>query len=368
MPDTKIKNYFPGGNTSQGFYSFYEYLPYKTEREYIIKGGPGTGKSTFMKKIGYQVIDKGYEVEFHWCSFDNNSIDGIVIPDLKIAIYDGTAPHMVDPKYPGALEEIINLGDYWDSNYLRKHRKEIISLTKDISNFFKRTYYFLKLARIVYDEWKSYYLEGMNLDKVNKKIEKLQKEILGNKVISSKGMERHLFGSAITPEGNINYFDNITKDIKNRYIIKGKPGTGKSTLIKKIAEAILQQNNDVLFLHCSFDPESIDAIIIESLNIAILNGTAPHIIDASSKEDKIIDMLECIDPEVITQNTENIKDVKKRFNELMDKAFHYLKKAKFSHDQLEDYYIEAMDFIKVEKKQKEIMKEIMKIEQIGLRP
>ena len=47
------------------------------------------------------------------CSSDNNSLDGIVIPKLKIAILDGTA-HVVDPVFPGVVDEIINLGQFWD--------------------------------------------------------------------------------------------------------------------------------------------------------------------------------------------------------------------------------------------------------------
>lgn len=72
MNEGSIINFFPGGNTAQGFYSFYDYLPYEAEQVFIIKGGPGTGKSTFMKKIGERMIEEGYDIEFHWCSSDNN--------------------------------------------------------------------------------------------------------------------------------------------------------------------------------------------------------------------------------------------------------------------------------------------------------
>ncbi|MCT4605324.1 MAG: ATPase [Marinisporobacter sp.] len=88
-----IKKIFPGGNTAKGFYSYYDYIiGNDAKRLFVIKGGPGVGKSSFMKKIGYEMVDKGYDVEFHQCSSDNDSLDGIVIPDLKIAMLDGTAP------------------------------------------------------------------------------------------------------------------------------------------------------------------------------------------------------------------------------------------------------------------------------------
>ncbi len=91
----KIKRVFPGGNTAKGFYSYYDNIIGKeANRLFIIKGGPGVGKSSFMKKIGYEMIERGYDVEFHQCSSDNGSLDGIVVPDLKVAMIDGTAPQV----------------------------------------------------------------------------------------------------------------------------------------------------------------------------------------------------------------------------------------------------------------------------------
>lgn len=93
-----IKRVFPGGNTSYGFHSFYDYIigPDAT-RILVIKGGPGVGKSTFMKSIGEAMLERGYDVEFLHCSSDNSSLDGVVIPAIKVALVDGTAPHSVVP-------------------------------------------------------------------------------------------------------------------------------------------------------------------------------------------------------------------------------------------------------------------------------
>ncbi|MGV8147192.1 MAG: hypothetical protein ACLKAK_12005 [Alkaliphilus sp.] len=61
-----------------------------------------------MKKIGEYMVDKGFNVELHHCSSDIDSLDGLVFPRLKIAIIDGTAPHIVDPRHPDAVDEIIH--------------------------------------------------------------------------------------------------------------------------------------------------------------------------------------------------------------------------------------------------------------------
>ena len=84
---------FPGANTSRGFWSFFEYLiPEDAERIFVIKGGPGVGKSTFMRKIGEEIVNMGYDVEYHCCAADPGSLDGVVIPAFNIGLLDGTAP------------------------------------------------------------------------------------------------------------------------------------------------------------------------------------------------------------------------------------------------------------------------------------
>lgn len=94
--ENKERHMFPGGNTSKGFYSFYRYILGQEDANRIIciKGGPGTGKSSLMKKVAAHFLTKGYSIEYHHCSSDNNSLDGLVVKELKVAILDGTSPQV----------------------------------------------------------------------------------------------------------------------------------------------------------------------------------------------------------------------------------------------------------------------------------
>ena len=354
-----IKNYFPGGNTCRGFYSFYEYLPYNAERTFVIKGGPGTGKSTFMKKIAEEFLAEGYPIEYHWCSSDNDSLDGVLIPDLKVALLDGTAPHLVDPKNPGAIDEIVNLGRYWDRVMLGKYKDEIVTLNKTIWKCFDRAYAFLEEAKLIHDRWEEYYLEEMDFQKANLKGEKLRQEIfVKHKLAAELGKDRHLFGSAFTPQGTVDYFSNITADCQKRYIIKGRPGTGKSTLVKKIAQNALERGMDVNYFHCSFDPDSIDMIVIPKLKLSLVDGTPPHIVNPNREGDQIVNMLDCINQVKLKKKQEKIKNTKMRYNDMMQQSLAELQQAKKLHDKLEEYYIEAMDFKKIDQRCEMIKKEI----------
>jgi hypothetical protein len=59
----------------------------------VLKGGPGVGKNTFMREIGQTMEQAGTTVEYLWCSGDPDSLDGVVLPELKCAVVDGTSPH-----------------------------------------------------------------------------------------------------------------------------------------------------------------------------------------------------------------------------------------------------------------------------------
>ena len=46
----------------------------------------------------------------YFCSGDPDSLDAVALPERGLLVLDGTAPHVVDPKIPGARDSLINLG------------------------------------------------------------------------------------------------------------------------------------------------------------------------------------------------------------------------------------------------------------------
>lgn len=54
----------------------------------VVKRGAGVGKSYFMKKLREAMNEKGFNVEYHHCSSDNNCIDGVVFSTVGVALID----------------------------------------------------------------------------------------------------------------------------------------------------------------------------------------------------------------------------------------------------------------------------------------
>ncbi len=138
---------FAAANSGRGFVSFYDGVFDRPElsRRYILKGGPGTGKSGFMRRIAACAEERGRGVRYYRCSSDPDSLDGIVVDD-RLAVLDGTAPHAVEPKFPGARDELVNLGAFWDSEALLARYGEIEALDKQKSACYAKAYRYLSAA------------------------------------------------------------------------------------------------------------------------------------------------------------------------------------------------------------------------------
>ena len=120
-------DFFMATNTPDGFYSLFKelYDPYSDWKMYIIKGGPGTGKSTIIKAVAAQAELKGLFTEIIHCSSDPQSLDAVIIPEIKVAVADGTSPHIINPVFPGVCEHTVDLSCCWNSDLLKNDSSKI---------------------------------------------------------------------------------------------------------------------------------------------------------------------------------------------------------------------------------------------------
>lgn len=354
----KSRQLFPGANTANGSFNFFSYIiPANVKRIFCMKGGPGVGKSSMMKKIAKEFIENGYDVELHHCPSDPSSLDGIVIKKLGVVMLDGTAPHIVDPKDPGAIDEIINLGEYWNVEGLEANRSEIVECGKSISESFQRAYKFLKAAEPIYYDIETKYRNCIDFGKVNlataKFIEKIFVDIESSGVLKN---ERHLFGTAITPVGHLDYADSILSEATKVYYLKGNIGTGKTTFLKKVCDKAIEKGMEVEVYHYPLIKEKIETIFIKDLGVGIT-------VSSIFEDKETINLEQYLDQDKLLKYEDELFIDKKIFDEMINYAISNLKKAKVKHDVIEAYYIPNMKFKEIDKFKDDLVKRILSYEQ-----
>lgn len=348
-------HYFVWGNTAKGFYPLLDSNLQGLEYVFILDGGPKKLKSTLLKQIGLYWEQKKQSIEWLHSASDHHLIDGIIIRNLRIGIIDGSIPIKMSNN---VTEKKISFQDVWDLKKLLQHQEEIGMLKKEIEASYQLAYETFSEALEIHDDWEKIYIQNMDFQKANCLTQDWIHKLIPEQSIERQAVEYHRFLGAATPIGPVDFIDDLTKDVKTRYLIKGRPGSGKSTMLKKIAHAGLEKGFDVEIYHCGFDPNSLDMVIIRELEFAIFDSTSPHEYFPSRENDSIIDMYEeLINGDTDERYAQQIKEISSQYSLMMKKGTSYLNQVKIKHNQLEQLYEKAINSQKVHEIKNHIFKQ-----------
>ncbi|MDO4539969.1 MAG: hypothetical protein Q4B48_02530 [Syntrophomonadaceae bacterium] len=342
------RNLFPGSNTCYGYHSFYEYLATADcRRKLIIKGGPGTGKSSLMKKVGEHFLARGAAIEYHWCSSDPQSLDGLVVRGKNgFCLLDGTAPHVTDPSCPGAYDEVVNMGSFWNGAALRRGRGEIEELTGDIGGCFSHAYLRLQEAHAAVLQYVLYIKEAIDEAKLLPPLRIMAEDYL-SACPTGTGIQRHLFAAAVGPEGVIHHMDTVCDAATPVFAVRGATGTGPQLLFDMVLQQSEWRGIALEVFHCPFDPRYIDAVLAPGG--PLLLNLSPLAADYESRlikprYERWLDLDSLLSPARLATARRPAEAAWERCGQSLFEATELLAAARQKHDALEAYYTAAMDF------------------------
>ena len=336
--------YFAASNSAQGFKSYYPEIFARADLIYIIKGGPGTGKSSLMKRYAHAAEAKGYTCEYYYCSSDPGSFDGVLIfgKDRVTGMLDGTPPHACEPKFPGVREEIINLGAFWDGDLLRKQKNEIIALSERKSAEYKNAYTFLRSVGNLRAVINGLLSEVLDREKMRLAIGRITNDY-------PEGDARCIptVIDSVSMSGRIR-FDTLEKNAKKIYIVKKFYGA-ESFLMDELLRMLRRRD---LSLRVSFDPitpEHADGIYIEDCDTAFVieqgdDKTLSNNAILSKNNTVYLNSKRFVDTEALRDIRSELRYTSRLAQSSLDGALHSLSCARIYHFLLEDIYGKAMDF------------------------
>lgn len=354
--DDKIR-FFLGANSPVGFYSLYDHLidPAQANAIYILKGGPGCGKSTLMRRIGARAEEMGEQVEYIHCSGDPDSLDGILLHGSKTAVVDGTAPHVVEPRCPGAVEHYVNLGACYNASALAPLRQDILNLMSMHKDCYRRAYRCLEAAAGIMEDVHTI----LNTQELKEKAAKRAHGILSRELhgsASGTGQVTQRFLGAITHRGPLVYCTTAEVLCKRAYLLEDSNGLSH-VMLSHLLTGFTHAGYDVIACPSPMAPDRPEHLLIPALSLSFLS-IAPGIVYPKRPYRRLhIDSM--IDPELIRRNRQRIRFSRKVSSALLDEAVESLSQAKALHDEMEQLYNPHVDFQRVNQIADELSKAIL---------
>lgn len=336
-----VRHLYPGSNTSRGFFSYYDQIlpSAKARRIFVLKGGPGVGKSTLMRRAG-ALLEPLFDVEYLHCSSDPDSLDGICAPALGFLMLDGTSPHVVDPLVPGAVDGIVNLGVCLNEDAMQVQAPRILRLQADISRCFARAYRYLSAASSVRSDSAALLEQATDRARLDALLRPALQALFTESPRFAAGQERKMFAGAITPKGCIHTLD--TLGAAQVWQIQGPWGIPSQWALERIRTQLLWQGQTVESYFCALDPTRLEHLYCPANGLLITTDSLHH--SYAEHTARVLDWQECLDASLLSAHAERLDLNHQLFETLLDAAVSCLEQAKRLHDQLEAIYIQYMDY------------------------
>ncbi|MBR6743723.1 MAG: hypothetical protein IKM00_00695 [Clostridia bacterium] len=345
-----MKKFFAAANTENGFFSLFDeiFAPEKFRRIYILKGGPGTGKSTLMRRIGALAESKGYEAEYIFCSSDPDSLDGVIIEGLSVAVLDGTAPHTTDPLYPGAVERIVDLGEAFDLRLLEKKREELIPLIKAKKQAYRTAYRFLSAAGSIEREHDGLLRECYLAEKADAAV----KRLIAPLRLRGRQGETKRYISAVCQKGFYR-LNTLSAQAERVYAVTDKHGLGY-LFMDTLYERLASEGFSMILCPSPVRGDRKEAIFLceEKILFSVTDE------EGAVCADKIINSARFADKEGLAQKRRRLRFIEKCEASVIEGAISCFAEAGALHAKAERIYGTCVDFGKVDAIMDKIISEI----------
>ena len=326
------KKYFPGANTGHGFVSHFSGIvpPWeKPHYTYILKGGPGVGKNTLMKKILCLARANGLTAEEFRCASDPGSLDAVRIPERGLIFLDGTSPHSIDPVMPGIEAEIVDLGHFVHREAFSRKKGELQLLFEENKTHYSEAYACLSAAAA---------LRRTAVQEAEKSADlPLIREFLTeNFPPSSPGGTRRLFLCSATPDGVLDLSD--TLEPETTVLLSGILGT----VFLKEADRMARGTRHTVFSHF-VTPETPQYVYLPDSDTLLCAADEP--------EGPLHDFLLSSLPDFVSYALSEADRLSRR-------AVEALRLCKRTHDAIESIYRPYVDFERVDLETNRLLEKI----------
>lgn len=329
--------YFTAANSAAGYVSFQnENLIGITKIFYLNNPEPQL-VSRLLEDVLPVLGKRKLQPELIYSAFNPEYLEGIVIRELEIALISGGETVPPDT-------QVLDLMTLYNMETIKKNQPEIDELCANMNKSYQKMAMHMQAALLIHDEWESLYIDRMNFVKANAFGTAFLDSIFDG-VIPVGNQEARVtsrfFGTS-TPVGLTDFIPELTAGLR-RFLIKGRPGSGKSTLMRRVLARAVELGYDADVYYCSLDPKSLDMVVIPELNFCIFDATPPHEYEPSFVSDTVIDTYaEFIAPDTDERLAGVIQSIEIKYNNQIRQARAAMKVGHESRAAMSKLYCEAL--------------------------
>lgn len=315
---------------------------------FLIKAGPGCGKSTLMRKLGEADAvypgPRGCLVERIHCSSDPDSLDGVLMEDVQALILDATAPHTLDCKYPGAAERVLSFYDTLDNAYLAANRSQVLALGRRNGALLQQASAHFALACALLARRRTAAAAVVDHDKLCRFTRHLASRTIPRRRGVAPGIIRHRLLSAPTPGGLTVFYDTIPQLAEETlYAIQDAYGVVSTKMLQMLADDAQANGYDCILCHCASDQHGkLDHLFVPALGLGFVTANTWHPMLFAGQRN--LHASRFMDLKSLHSQRSLMNYQKRLAASLIDKTCAAQTEAKAVHDELERYYIQATDF------------------------
>lgn len=330
-------SYFLGANSPSGFYSRFWELQAdpRVRRTLLIKGGPGCGKSTFMRRLADAALSAGADVEYGLCSSDPDSLDTLLIPACGLAVADATAPHVVEPLLCGCGAAYLNFSVFYDSAAVSRQADALHHWQKQNQSYYIPARHCLQALAACCE------LPGQLVDAVQQRLQACALQTADSllPIQMETGSLSTRFFSAYTPDGPVFCQAAISHSCEKIIALRGAASLS-GVFLQTLLEIAQSRGLPII---AGYDPlapaERLQQLLFPSCSLGFV--AAPE----SADDRSYAGMLDLASISGCAQLPKaRLKAAARLKADLEHELTWYLSQAKAAHDELEALLIPCVDF------------------------
>ena len=318
--------FFLGANAPGGFVSLFEGLAREGLALYAVKGGPGCGKATLIRRLA---DDLGGAEEWIRCASDPDSLDGAIVGGA--AILDGTAPHIQEPAFPGCNGDYLPLPSCLPG--LDAHREALWALQAGAKAEYAGATRLLEAALRVRQERREICRSLLSGPGIEKRAAGLLRQLPRG----GSGQIRRRFLEGVTPKGYLTLTETLSQ-FSTVIALRDSCGLSEE-LLQQLLTSAVQRGLTVYACHDPLEPERLTHLLLPEAGVAFARVTE----EAAFPVTRTIRAESGLDREGLRQHKGRLRLLKTLEEGLIADAAGHLATAHALHDRMEEIYRPYLD-------------------------